>query len=324
MKNLFVLLLLILLVSSCDEDEGDKTLYVYSLVLKNNYSPQSKAILKGAEDAAIKYSKSLGVEVFIDKKYPETEDSAGLEKLMVELVNTASLGLIKGISLSCINTAKLNNIINQGAVNGVRIMTFESDAPNSLRYAYFGPNHYETGKKLVQIIADEINAKGRIAIITGKENTNCYNDRLNGIVEELKKFPNIELIENGIRYTNETSASALSEINDIYINTTNLDGIIIAYSEVFSLNNAIPWEPGKIKIATIDGFPNQLGYLEQGYFNSIIGINYYNYGYNTIEALVKLTIENEEPENDKNYFDYHLINLSNLEEWSNFWTNWLN
>ena len=317
MKKISVLFFLLLLVLSCEDEPADKLIYVYSVVLKNDTSSLSKAIIKGAEDAAKEYSELYDVDIFIDKKFPDTQDSAGLEKLMIEVVNTASYGLINGIALSCINSPRLNSIINQGAVNGVRIMTFESDAPNSLRYAYFGPNHYECGGKLVQLVAEEIQNTGKIAIITGKENTNCYQERLKGILDGLKKYPSIELIENGIRYTDETPNSAVQQINYIYENYPSLDAVIVSYSEVFTLNDVIPWEPGKLKIVTIDGFPNQYEYLKKGYFSNILGINYYNYGYNSISALIKLTIKKEEPENDKNYFYFKMLNLNNIDEWFN-------
>ena len=61
-------------------------------------------------------------------------------------------------------------------------MTFDSDAPDSKRFAFYGPDDLEIGKKLMNELAGLIDGKGKIAILGGNKMATNLQERVEGIM----------------------------------------------------------------------------------------------------------------------------------------------
>ena len=57
-------------------------------------------------------------------------------------------------------------------------MTFDSDAPNSKRFAFYGPDDLEMGKKLMNELSGLIDKKGKIAILGGNKTAQIFKKEL--------------------------------------------------------------------------------------------------------------------------------------------------
>src|SRR5213078_4304476 len=99
------------------------------------------------------------------------------------------------IIVSCSDAGKVTGAINDAVARGVPVMTFDSDAPQSKRFAFFGVNDVALGERIMAELAPLIGDKGKIAILGGNQNAPNLRLRVDGIKAEAAKHPNIKVID---------------------------------------------------------------------------------------------------------------------------------
>ena len=320
-----ILLILAILLFSCERNE-DKSNLVFSLIQPNDINPMYEAFLNGCKEAVAENKLSDKYDIIIDKSFPAEEDSTLFEDITLDMVNTANFHLIAGLMINPINSNKLNNIINQGALSGTSIFTFGSDAPNSLRYAYFGPDNYDLGKQMGIKAVEAINENGTVAILAGSETDDAQQERVRGAIEKVTEelFLNVKLAENGVIYTNGTSEDSKEKF--IQFNSENqIDVWIILSSSLYLSEDIFPINHGTVKIVACEGIPRQLELMDQGYIDYILAYDYFELGKMMLNSIIDLTQYDIEPE-DKNYIPLTVINKYNTNEidiWLENWNKWL-
>jgi ribose transport system substrate-binding protein len=285
-----ILLTLLVLISGCNEsnDEQDsknsketKTI-VITMIAKSSANPvfitAKTGAIKTAEDLNEKYSK---LKVVIDWRAPENESASGQAEIIREVVKNGT----KAIIVSCSDEDTLTQAINYAAENGIPVMTFDSDAPNSKRFAFYGPDDLEMGKKLINELAGLINKKGKIAILGGNKTANNLQERIRGIKSGAADYPDIEII--GTYYHPETEADAISVMTEVIKVHPDLKGWVMVGSWAFfgeKLKSII--EPGKIKIVAVDALPVQLEYIEKNYAQVLLGQPTFTWGEITVKKVI--------------------------------------
>ena len=72
---------------------------------------------------------------------------------------------------------------------GVPVMTFDSDAPQSKRFAYYGVDDIKTGQQVMAELAKLMDGKGKVAILAGNQNAPNLQQRVQGVKDEAAKYP---------------------------------------------------------------------------------------------------------------------------------------
>ena len=93
------------------------------------------------------------------------------------------------ILISCSDAGKVTGAINDAVDRGVAVMTFDSDAPQSKRFAYYGVDDVKTGQQTMAELAKLMNGKGKVAILAGNQNAPNLQHRVQGAKEEAAKHP---------------------------------------------------------------------------------------------------------------------------------------
>ena len=291
-KMFFVKLLLVLLglMFGCKDvteelidkkPEGAKTI-VITMIAKSSANPVFLAArtgaLKKAEDISEKYSL---LDVVINWKTPENENA--LEQ--AEIIRNAVREKTNAIIVSCSDKDTLTKVINYAVDNDVPVMTFDSDAPDSKRFAFYGPDDIEMGKKIMNELARLINSKGKIAILGGNQTANNLQERVEGIRKAVTDYPNIEIL--GTFYHPETETDAIEMMKNVQETYPDLKGwAMVGGWPMFGdkLKNII--EPGKIKIVGVDALPVQLKYIEENYVQVLLGQPTFRWGEVTVEKVI--------------------------------------
>lgn len=128
--------------------------YVIGMIAKSQTNEVFKAARQGAEDAARELSKKYGVEIRVDWRTPVSEDAQKQAENIRQLVS----GGANGILISATNAATLLQDINDAVDRGVPVMTFDSDVPQSRRFAYFGSDDLEAGRSVMRELAAAMGA----------------------------------------------------------------------------------------------------------------------------------------------------------------------
>ena len=96
----------------------------------------------GAEAAAKELSQKHNVPVEIAWLTPPTEDGQVQAQRIAQAVNEGA----NAVLISCSDAGKVTGAINDAVARGVPVMTFDSDAPESKRFAFYGVDDVKTGQ----------------------------------------------------------------------------------------------------------------------------------------------------------------------------------
>ena len=202
-------------------------------------------------------------------------------------------------------------------------MCFDSDAPKSKRFAYYGANDIEFGKMLMKELATELKGKGIIAVLAGNRKALNLQRRLQGIKSELKKYPNITLSTENIYHNLDIPEKASETAARAQKANPNIKGWVFITSPALLIKNSFTWNPGEVKVVAGNAVPAELEYVKSGHVQSLVGVNCFQYGYKSIEILLDKIINNRTPNKPLMYTQLIPVTKKNVDEWSLNWKKWL-
>ncbi len=279
----------------------------------------SIASYSGAQLAGKELSIKYNIDIVIDWQTPAVENVEEQAKTLERF----SRSKVDGIAIACSDANYLIPTIDQAVGNGIPVICFDSDAPKSKRFAYCGADDVEFGKMLIKEIAAELKGKGVIAILAGNKNTLRQQNRMQGLKDEIKKYPKIILSPENIYHNLEIPEQAAETITLAQQRNPNIQGWVFLGGWPLLVKNSIKWNPGEIKVVAGNAVPAELDYLKSGYVQSLVGINCFQIGYKTIEILLSKILKNKSPDNPLVYSTITVVKRNNVDEWSLNWKKWL-
>ena len=168
-----------------------------------------------------------------------------------------------------------------------------------------------------------IKGKGIIAVLAGNANALNQQLRLKGIIEELKKHPDIKLPESNIFHSIEIADLSSEMVRREQKSNPDISGWVFLGSRIFQSKNPFPWKPGEVKITAGNAVPDQLEFLKNGYVQSLITSNYFEKGYKSVEILLDKIVKNKAPKQPLMYCPIIIVTEKNVNEWSLNWNKWL-
>src|SRR5918999_1224087 len=149
------LVLLPVLLTACAREgsdapaaETDQRLTI-ALIAKSSNNPVFLAARTGAEAAARELSQQHVINVEVVWLTPPQEDGQVQAQRIQQAVNDGA----DAVLISCSDAGKVTGAINDAVGRGVAVMTFDSDAPQSQRFAYYGVDDLKTGQKVMEELA---------------------------------------------------------------------------------------------------------------------------------------------------------------------------
>ena len=319
---LFFFLILIctgLVLGQTDKRNLKQRKITIGMIGKIGTNPVFIAAYSGACVAAKELGTKYKVEISIDLQTPNVENvqeqAAAIERF--------SRSDASGIAIACSDANYLTQTINQVSDRGIPIMCFDSDAPKSKRFAYCGADDAEFGKMLMKEIASELKGKGVIAVLAGNKNALNQQRRLQGLKEELKKYPKITLSPENIYHNLEITERAVETFTRAQKMNPNIQGWVFLGSWSLLAKNSIKWNPGEIKVVAGNAVPAELEYVKSGHVQSLVGVNCFQMGYKTVETLLDKILNKRDPKEPSMFIPLTPVSKENEEEWSLNWKKWL-
>src|SRR4029078_8390784 len=90
-----------------------------------------------------------GIEIEVAWLTPPQEDGQIQAQRIAQAVNEGA----NAILVSCSDAGKLTGAINDSVARGVPVMTFDSDAPQSKRFSYYGVDDRQLGEDVMEELA---------------------------------------------------------------------------------------------------------------------------------------------------------------------------
>ncbi len=315
----FVFVLFLTAITVAGASRSPKQKITIGLIGKSAKNDVFIAMNTGARVAAKELGAKYNLDIEIDWQTPNVdnvqEQAAAIERFTG---NGAA-----GIAVSCVDANYLTPVINKAIDKGVPVMCFDSDAPKSKRFAYYGASDIDFGRMLLKELAAAIDGKGSIAILAGNKNALNLQRRLQGIKDELKKYPGISLAPEDVYFNLEVPEVASSTVDRAQKKHPSIKGWIFIGSIVLQVKNNLKWSPGEVKAVAGNAIPAELEYVKSGYVQGLVGVNCFQIGYKTVEIMLDKIRNNHAPADPLIYIPLTSVSKSNVDEWQLNWRKWL-
>jgi len=200
------------------------------------------------------------------------------------------------------------------------VMTFDSDAADSKRFAFYGVNDEKTGETLMRELAAQMHKKGSIAILAGNENAPNLRKRVDGVKKEAAKNPGIKIV--GTFYHIEKAKDAAAEVVRAQKANPQIQGwAMIGGWPLFTPRLLTEFDPAKVKIVAVDALPGELVYVDKGIAQVLLAQPTYMWGYVSVQRIIdKVQLKQDVPEIIP--MDVVRVTKDNLGTWARQLKDW--
>jgi ribose transport system substrate-binding protein len=297
----------------------EKKKVLLGFVAKSLSNDVFQAAQVGAADAAKELGSKYNADVQLEIRTPNDEDATKQAEAIEALARMGA----QGIAVSCSEANTVTPSIDKAVGRGVQVMCFDSDAPNSKRFAYYGTDDKSCGERTVDVLAKAMGEKGTVAILAGNQSAPNLQNRVAGAKEALKKYPNMKLNEPGVFYHVETPEKAAEAVQQAQNANPGIQGWAMIGGWPLFTANALKWPAGSIKVVAVDALPAQLGYVKDGYVEALLAQDCYGWGTKSVEILLDKIVKNQSPPDVKVIDPLTLVTKENVDSYAENWKKWL-
>jgi ribose transport system substrate-binding protein len=278
-----------------------------------------QAAQAGATDAARELGPKYNVQVEVEVRTPNEEDATK----QAEAIEALTRRGVDGITVSCSEAGTVTPSIDKAVDKGIPVMCFDSDAPESKRFAIYGTDDRACGRQVLDELAKTMGEKGTIAILAGNQSAPNLQARVAGVREELAKYPNMKLNEPGVFYHVETPEKAAEAVASAQNANPGIAGWAFIGGWPLFTTDALKWAPGSIKVVSVDALPAELNYLKDGHVQVLLAQDCYGWGSKSVELLLNKILRNETPPNPHVVDPLTKVTAANADSYGENWKKWL-
>ncbi len=314
-----VLAVTITLPLACSKKEkSDRPTYKLGLIAKSEGNPVFQAARTGAEDAARELGKKHDIDIEILWRTPASEDAQKQAGFIEQL---GVLG-VDGIAISCSDATKVTHAIDKAVEQGIPVACFDSDAPQSKRFVYYGVDDVDCGRQVMREMVGLVGPTGgKIAILAGNQTAPNLQARVRGVKEELEGLPNFTLAD--VYYHKETPQDAAAKVQEVQTANPDIVGWAMVGGWPLFSDALSHWEPGKVKIVAIDALPAQLKHVESGVAQVLLAQRVYDWGHKSVELLIDKLHHGKPPAEVRQIMEMDRVTKDNVKQYAKNWDKWL-
>jgi ribose transport system substrate-binding protein len=281
-----------------------------AMIAKSATNPIFVSARKGAEAAAKELAQKHGVPIEVVWMTPTDEDAQVQAQKIAQAVTDGASAIL----ISCSDAGKVTGAIDDAVAHGVPVMTFDSDAPGSKRFAFYGVDDEQTGEMLMRELAAQLRKKGSVAVLAGNENAPNLRKRVEGVTKEAAKNPGIKIV--GTFHHPETVRDAVAEVLRVQKENPQIQGwAMVGGWPLFTPKLLSDLDPEKVKIVAVDALPAELVYVDKGLAPVLLAQPTYMWGYVSVQRIVdKVHLKQDVPEII--HMDVVRVTKDNLGTWA--------
>ena len=195
--------------------EGDAANLTITMLPKNLGNPYFDTSTKGAKAATEEFGG----------KFEQVGPTEASPTAQVQYIQTAAQQGVGGLIVSANDPAALCDALADARSAGVKVVTFDSDTNPECRDLFVNQATAEgIAKVQVDLITEQIGSKGKIAILSSTPNATNQNAWIEIMKEELKAYPEVELVE--VAYGGDDDQSAFDKTAALLQTYPDLAGIV--------------------------------------------------------------------------------------------------
>jgi ribose transport system substrate-binding protein len=290
---------------------------VIGIVAKSQSNPVFQAAHQGARDAAKELGDKYGVEVEVSIQTPTEEDAQKQAQAVDQLARSG----VAGIAVSCSDANTLRSAIDKAVDAGVPVICFDSDSPRSKRFAYYGTDDAACGKRVGDELAKVMGEKGNVVILAGNQSAPNLQARQKAARDALAKYPNMKVID--VVYHEETPEKAAAAVQREQSAHPEINGWAMIGGWPLFTRDALKWEPGAVKVVSVDALPPELEYLKDGHVQLLLAQDCYGWGHKSVEILLDKIVKGKDPATAKVIDPLTPVTKETADEFGKKWDKWL-
>lgn len=287
-KMLLCLILAVLpisLISCSKQPPVDKSKIIIAVIPKGTTHEFWKSIHAGA----IKAAQELGVDIIW--KGPLKEDDRESQITVVEDFITRN---VSGIVLAPLDNTALRRPVSEATRAGINVVIIDSALDSNDQVSFVSTDNYIGGQKAGEHLAQLLNQKGKIAVLRYQEGSASTQQREQGFLDAIAKYPDIKVVSAN-QYGGATTETAYKASENLLAplrnpdQTLSIDGIFTPNeSTTFGMLRALQDNAfaGKVKFVGFDSSEMLVKALKQGQINALILQDPMNMGYLGVKTMV--------------------------------------
>jgi ribose transport system substrate-binding protein len=223
------------------------------------------------------------------------------------LVETALVRGVDGIAISPIDAKNQVDLINQ-ASQQCKVLTQDSDAPDSKRLCFVGMDNYKAGRAAGQLVKEALPDGGKIMIFVGRLEQLNAQQRRQGVIDELLERAPQSLAQikfdppgNEISGGKYTIISTRTDNGDYTRAKSNAEDAMSAYPDLACMVGLFAYnvpacveavkeakKTSKVKLVSFDENDGTLQGIIDGNVYGTVSQQPYYYGYHSVRILAGL------------------------------------
>ncbi|HZE73203.1 MAG TPA: substrate-binding domain-containing protein [Pyrinomonadaceae bacterium] len=284
---LLVALSLVVVISSCTRtgsSSGKKKLTI-AVIPKGTTHEFWKSIHAGSNKAAIELS-GQGTEVEVIWKGPLREDD---REQQIQVVEGFTSQGVDGIVLAPLDNRALVRPVEEAKRAGVPTVIIDSGLESEGIVSFVATDNRKGGMLAADRMGQLLNGKGKVLMLRYQEGSASTEDREAGFLEQIKKFPGIELISTD-QYAGATRDTAKrasenllnrfgEDVQGIFTpNESSTAGMLLALQDI--------GKAGKVTFVGFDASQPFIDAMNNNQLHGIVVQNPFNMGYLGVRTMV--------------------------------------
>lgn len=289
------------------------------IIGKSQTNDVFQAAHAGAKAAAVELAAKYGVKIEIEIRTPNDEDATKQAEAIEALTRRGA----DGIAIAASEANTVTPAIDRAVGKGISVMCFDSDAPDSKRFAYYGTDDTACGARIMDQLARVMGEKGTVAILGGNQSALNLQNRVKGAREALAKYPNMKLNAPATFYHVETPEKAAEAVASAQNANPGIQGWAFIGGWPLFTTDALKWTPGSIKVVSCDALPAQLNYVKSGHVDTLFAQDCYGWGYKSVEMILEKVLNGKVPEPARVVDPLTEVTRTNVDAFGQNWAKWL-
>lgn len=224
---------------------------------------------------------------------------------------------VDGIAIACIDSDLLTPSIDRAAAAGIPVVTFDSDAPDSRRSAFYGIDDHESGRRIGEEVARLLGpAGGEVAVLTTSGADNLLK-RVEGFKSAIRGRP-IKLVEAfDIQDNAVTAGKVVLAANRTYPNLRAW--VSVGGWPLFSNDIINSMDPSQAYWIIFDPVPESWDLIKSGKIHLAVGQKFFGWGSASTRLLYEMAVHQKYPPAAFVDSGVDMVTRGNIDEYITKW-----
>ena len=258
-------------------------------------------VKEGMEAAVKDVNEAYGFKK--DKQITMTFEGPDDEEDVESQINTLDAVIAENPAVVCLSAGDMDSCqaqLEAAHENGIPVIVFDSNvSEKKLVRAYRGTDNVQVGKMAAYRLGSAIGKMGKIAIFSAQEKTKSVQDRVQGFMDNIQKYGDIEVVETIYSDQVDDMEAAMQEVLEKY---PTLDGVFCTNADITELYLEMDksTESDSIALVGVDATSKQQEAIRKGTEIGCVSQQPYAMGYQTIWAAAETTAPRKSVKIEKN------------------------